>query len=170
MKRFSLIALLLASLLHAQDFDTFIGLEAGSTQLNDEQDYSERGGSYGLRLGFIKETGRMFLSSNTASLDNADLNSLALNFDAITPRPYRINSSFSLRGFVGVHGGFAQLKPDDFDDDEGAMGGGQAGILLDFPAEITLEIGYKITWAALDLGSERVKNYQNIYAAFDYTF
>ena len=173
MKKILLIALLtFGTLSYAEDFDSFIGIQAGATNVNIDTNPSEsqRGTSYGLRLGFIKDTGRVYITAQTAGLDDSDLSSIALNFDAITPRAYRFNDSFSIRGFIGLHGGAVQIKPDNFDDDEGAMGGGQAGILLDFPAEITLEIGAKGTWAAIDFGPERVKNYQNIYAAFDYTF
>jgi len=166
------IALLLATstLLQAENFDTFIGIQAGSTNLQFEKEDSQSGGSFGLRLGFIKDTGRVYLTGETASLKDADLNSVALNFDAITPRAYKFNDSFSIRGFVGVHGGYAQIKPDDFVTDDGLMGGGQAGILLDFPANITIELGYKGTWPALKYGDETIRNYQNAYAAFDYTF
>ena len=167
-----LIALLLAgsSFLHAGDFDTFIGAQVGSTSLQFDEAESQSGGSYGLRLGFIKDTGRVYLTGETASIDKADLNSVALNFDAITPRAYKFNDSFAIRGFVGVHGGYVQLKPDDFSKDDGVMGGGQAGVLLDFPASITIEIGLKGSWPALDYGDDTVTSYQNAYAAFDYTF
>jgi len=171
MKKILLLALLtLGTLTHAENFDSFIGLQAGSTGVNVEPNESQRGGSYGLRLGFIKDTGRVYISAETAGLDDADLHSIALNFDAITPRSYRFNDSFAIRGFVGLHGGAVQVKPDNLDDDEGAMGGGQAGIFLDFPADITLELGVKGTWASIDFGPENVKNYQNAYVAFDYTF
>jgi len=159
-----------SSLLQAGDFDTFIGVQAGSTSMQFQESDSQSGGSYGLRLGFIKDTGRVYLTGETASVDDSDLNSVALNFDAITPRAYKFNDSFAIRGFIGVHGGYVELKPDNVAKDDGVMGGGQAGILLDFPASITLEIGIKGSWPALDYGTETVDSYQNIYAAFDYTF
>ena len=171
MTRLTLMALLtLSTFSHAGDFDTFIGVEGGSTDLTFNQIDSQRGGEFGLRIGFVRDTGRVFLSANSASLDRADLNSLALNFDAITPRAYHFNDSFGVRGFLGVHGGVVQLKPDVIKDDEGGMGGGKAGVFLDFPANISLEIGYKVTWANIDLGTQAVKNYQTIYAAYNYTF
>lgn len=164
------ILLLLSTYLHAGDFDSFIGVEAGSTYLTFDPIGSQRGGEYGLRLGFIKDTGRVFLSVNSADLDNADLNSLTLNFDAITPRAYRFNESFSIRGLVGAHGGIAQIKSDVFNDDEGVTGGAKAGIFLDFPANISIEVGYKFSWTSLEPGTESVKNYQTVYAAYNYTF
>lgn len=170
MKRLMLSFLLLGALLNAEDFDTFIGVEAGSTEIKFNQIDSQRGADYGLRFGFIKDTGRVFLSVNKASPDAIDLYSVALNFDAITPRPYRFNSVFAVRGFIGFHGGIVQIKPDSIDEDEGGMGGGKAGIFLDFPADISLEVGYKVTWAAIDLGTEPVKNYQTLYASYNYTF
>ena len=169
-KIFITLLLLASSLLQAEGFDSFIGVQAGSTNLQFQESNSQSGGSYGLRLGFIKDTGRVYLTGETASIDDADLNSVAVNFDAITPRAYKFNDSFAIRGFVGVHGGYVQLKPDGFADDDGVMGGGQAGILLDFPADITIEIGYKGSWPALDFGTESVTSYQNAYLAFDYTF
>ncbi len=171
MKRITLTSLLLLStLLEAVNFDTFIGVEAGSTELNLQHSDFERGESFGARIGFVKNTGRVFINANTTNLDTADLNTFAVNFDAITPSQYRFNDYFALRGFLGVHGGLAQLKLDNFNDDEGGMGGGQAGVFLDFPYDISLEIGYKATWAALDVGVQSVKNYQMIYAAYNYTF
>ena len=171
MTRLVLTALLtLGTYLHAGDYDTFIGLEAGSTDLTFNQIDSQRGGELGLRFGFVRDTGRVFLSVNTAGLDHTDLNSVALNFDAITPRAYRFNDSFAVRGFIGVHGGIVQIKSDTFNDDEGGMGGAKAGVFLDFPANISLEIGYKVTFAAIDLGTQAVKNYQTLYAAYNYTF
>ncbi|PHR59416.1 MAG: hypothetical protein COA44_00280 [Arcobacter sp.] len=157
-------------LLQAEDFDSFIGLQVGSTNLQYEESNSQSGGSYGIRLGFIKDTGRVYLTGETASIDDADLNSITVNFDAITPRAYKFNDSFSIRGFVGVHGGYVEIKPDNLVKDDGAVGGGQAGILLDFPANITLEIGYKASWPAIDYANETVKNYQNAYLAFDFVF
>lgn len=169
-KIFIILLLAVNSLLQAEDFDSFIGLQAGRTNLQFEKSDSQSGGSYGLRLGFIRDTGRLYLTGERASIDDADLNSISVNFDAITPRAYRFNDSFSIRGFVGLHGGYVQIKPDNVSNDEGVMGGGQAGILLDFPANITLEVGYKGSWPALDVGNESVKNYQNAYIAFDYIF
>jgi len=171
MKKLLFVALLsFSALVHAENFDSFIGLQAGSTNLQFYQNDSQSGGSYGVRLGFIKDTGRVYLSGETAGIDNADLNSVLLNFDAITPRAYRFNDSFAIRGFIGAHGGYVQIKPSGAVDDDGAVGGGQAGILLDFPASITIELGYKASWPALRAGNDDVKNYQNAYAAFDYTF
>lgn len=171
MKRLILLAALaLTPLTYAEDFDTFVGIEAGSTSLNFDQMDTQRGGEYGLRLGFIKDTGRVYLSANQASIKESDIQSLSLNFDAITPRAYRFNSVFAIRGLVGLHGGFVQIKPDGMNDDEGAMGGGKAGIFLDFPADISIEVGYKVSWTSLELGTEPVKNCQTVYAAYNYTF
>lgn len=170
MKRLVFTLLTLTVLTHAQDFGTFIGLQGGASNINIDKENSQSGGSYGLRVGFIKDTGRVYLSGSMGALDDADLNTVDLNFDAITPRAYKFNDSFSIRGFVGVHGGYAQLKPDDFGDDDGVMGGGVAGILLDFPSNITIEIGYKASWADLDYGDNNVKNFQNAYGAFDFKF
>ena len=170
MKRLLIALLTLSTLIQAEDFGSFIGVQAGSTNMNIDKVDSQSGGGLGLRLGFIKDTGRVYIVANTASLDDADLNTVAISFDAITPRAYRFNDSFSVRGFVGIHGGYAQLKPDNFGNDDGIMGGGVAGILLDFPANITLEIGYRGSWADLDFGPNSVKNYQNAYAAFDFQF
>lgn len=169
-KIFITLLLVASSLLQAEDFDAFIGLQAGSTNLQFEETDSQSGGSYGLRLGFIKDTGRVYLTGESASIDDADLNSITVNFDAITPRAYKFNDSFSIRGFIGVHGGYVEIKPDNLAKDDGVVGGGQAGILLDFPANITIEIGYKGSWPAIDYGNESVKNYQNAYAAFDFVF
>ncbi len=171
MKKTVLTTLLLFSTLsHAQDYDTFVGLEVGRTNLNIENDISDNGINYGARLGFIRDTGRVYLTVNSATLEDTDIASAALNFDAITPRAYRFNSAFSVRAFVGLHGGFTQHSPDNLDEEEGLMGGGQAGLLLDFPADITLEIGYKATWADIQYGQLRVENVQNLYAAFDFVF
>ncbi len=173
MKKAALIAMLtFTSCSFAGNYDTFIGIEAGSTNLTFNQIDSQRGGELGLRLGFVRDTGRVFLSAQTAGLDHARLNTASLNFDAITPRAYRFNDSFAIRGFLGVHGGMAQLKPELLKDkdDEGAVGGAQAGVFLDFPANISLEVGYRATWAAIDLDTEPVKNYQTLYAAYNYTF
>ena len=170
MKKIILLTLLLTALTQAQNFDTFIGIEAGSSHLRLEQSDSQRGQDVGLRLGFVKDIGRVYLSVDSADIDTVSLNSYALNFDAITPRAYRFNDSFAVRGLVGFHLGFAQMKPDNFSDDEGAMGGAKMGIFLDFPADISLEVGIRSTWPALDLGTEAVKSYQNGYLAFNYTF
>jgi len=171
MTRLALMALLtLNTCLYAGNYDTFIGVEAGNTDLSFNQIDSQRGGELGLRFGFVRDTGRLFLSVNTAGLDGADLNSVALNFDAITPRAYRFNDFFAVRGFIGLHGGIVQIKPDTLKDDEGGMGGAEAGIFLDFPANISLEVGYRVTFAAIDVGTQAVKNYQTLYAAYNYTF
>lgn len=172
MKKFTLFTVLLSTFLQAENFDTFIGAEIGNTKMRVEPNISESGTSFGGRIGFIRETGRVFISANSAGIDSADLNTVLVNFDAITPRAYRFNDSFAIRGFVGVHGGYAQLKPSQslVSDDEGIAGGGQAGILFDFPANITLEAGYKASWASLDYGTVPVKNYQNAYLAFDFIF
>ncbi len=164
------ILLTLSTLLYAEDYDTFIGIEVGRTTLNIEDDISDNGINYGARIGFIRDTGRVFLSLNSATLDDTDIVSAAFNFDAITPRAYRFNEYFSVRAFVGLHGGFTKHSPDVLDDDEGVMGGGQAGLLLDFPADITLEVGYKATWADINYGPLLVENCQNIYLAFDFVF
>ncbi len=172
MKKITLLTLLLSTLVQAEDFDTFIGAQVGSTKIRVEPTLSESGTSYGARIGFIRETGRVYLSANTADLDTADLTTVLVNFDAITPTAYRFNDYFAVRGFVGVHGGYAQLKLSGslVADDEGVSGGGQAGILFDFPANITLEAGYKASWAAVDYGTQAIKNYQNAYLAFDFIF
>jgi len=170
LKKIILITLFLTAFTQAQDFDTFIGIEAGSTRIQFDQSGSEAGGDYGLRFGFIKDTGRVYLSANRANMDTLSLNNYALNFDAITPRAYRFNDSFAVRGLLGFHLGFTQLKPDNVSDDEGAMAGAKLGVFLDFPADISLEVGLKSTWPALDLATESVKNYQNGYLAFNYTF
>ncbi|MDF1880554.1 hypothetical protein JHD50_04435 [Sulfurimonas sp. MAG313] len=171
MKKILFIALLtFTTLAQSQSFDSFVGVQAGSTNLQINNFSAQRGASYGLRLGFIKDTGRVYLSVENAGLDNADLLSVALNFDAITPRPYRFNDSFALRGFVGAQAGASFITPNTFKNDEGIMGGGQAGILFDFPAQITIELGYKGTWTAAKYANSGIKNYQNFYLAFDYTF
>jgi len=171
MKNILFIGLLtLSTLTLAKDFDTFIGVELGSTNLQFDQVDSQRATDYGFRLGFTKDTGRVYLSVNRASFDAITLTSTALNFDAITPRAYRFNDSFSLRGLLGLHAGFAQIDPDNLAKDEGAMGGAKAAMLLDFPADITLEVGISGTWPALYAGTVAVKNYQHAYLAFDYTF
>jgi len=171
MKNFALIILLaLGTLLQAENYDTFIGIEAGSTKVRLDQSDSERGGEYGLRIGFIRDTGRAYISGSMADLDHAKLYNIALNFDAITPRAYHFNDSFALRGFLGVHGGYTQIDPDNFSKDESGMGGGKAGVFLDLPANISIEIGYKVTWTSVKIGNESVQNYQKIYAAYNYTF
>jgi len=171
MKNILFVALLtLSTLALAKDFDTFIGVEAGSTNLQFDQTDSQRGNDYGLRLGFIKDTGRVYLRINNASFDASSLTSTSLNFDAITPRAYRFNDSFSLRGLLGLHAGFVQISPDNLAKDDGAMGGVKAAMLLDFPANITLEVGIDSTWPALYAGAQAVKNYQHAYLAFDYAF
>lgn len=171
MKTLFLAAVLaLATLVHAQDYDTFVGVEVGNTKLIFDQMDSQRGSEYGVRLGFIRDTGRVCLSANKTALKETDLNSLSVNFDAITPNSYRFNDSFSLRAFIGVHGGFVEAKADNFADDEGAIGGAEAGIFLDFPANISIEVGYRATWADIEFGTEPVKNYQTAYAAYNYTF
>ena len=171
MKKILFMTLLtLSTLAQAKDFDTFIGLEVGSTNLQLDQIDSQRGNDYGLRLGFIKDTGRVYLSVNNASFDTSTLRSTALNFDAITPRAYRFNGSFSLRGLVGLHAGVVQISPDNLAKDNGAMGGAKAAILLDFPADITLELGINSSWPTLDAGTQAVKSYQHAYLAFDYIF
>jgi len=171
MKRILLIAFLtLATFIHAKDFNTFIGAELGSTNLKFDQIDSQRGNTYGIRLGFVKDTGRIYLNLKHAVFDTSSLLSTALNFDAITPRAYRINESFSLRGLIGLHAGFAQINPDNLSKDDGAMGGAKAAILLDFPKNITFELGIDSTWPSLDVGAQSIKDYQDVYLAFDYTF
>ncbi len=167
---FSITFLTFTSLLQAEHFDTFVGMQVGVANESYNDDSSDTGIDYGLRLGFIRDTGRVYLSANIANLDNAEFKSASLSFDAITPSKYRFNDAFALRAFIGFHGGYGELDPINFKKDEGLYGGGQTGILLDFPASITFELGVNASWSDIDYGPTKLNNFQTVYLAYDFIF
>jgi hypothetical protein len=162
MKKIVLAGLLAASsLVMADVYSPFIGAGAIMSRIEtgDGVQHGHKKG-FDLRAGFTAEKNRIYLTYDNVDSDLHTLSLAALNAEGVT-LPYQFSGWLATRFFIGVH-----LGASEFNNDYGAAGGAQGGIIFDFPAGFSLEFGGKYTLSEED----EINNIETVYSAFNYRF
>ncbi len=170
MKKIVLLALLasLSSVYAASGEKILIGAEYGVAKGKKDKYYSHSIDNIGLRAGIENKKTRIYGSYNYINDDKAasdpETHILVLNLEAKTEKYYNF-----FRAFAGFHVGaiYTDVATEDETD---ALGGVQAGGLMELTDAITLEAGVKYSWTTSDRNSINVIALGSAYGAVNFKF
>lgn len=147
-----------------------VGAELGKIKGEKSGNKTDWFGHASVRAGVETEETRIYVSADNRngedSLEDRGTMILALNLEAKTKKYYKF-----FRAFAGGNIGAINSKNKSIDkEDTDAIGGFQAGALMEVTENITLEAGYKYSWTTADTDSLNPDSTQKYYGALNLKF
>ncbi len=174
MKYFTtLLLLLLANPLFAENSAWFIGLDAGATgvTLSDKTTDNERdyGPEYGLKIGLQEDNSRIYIGATYADNIGSDFNKTLNPYIALegVSDEFKVIANSTAKFYFGVRVG-ASIADINGKSTTAALAGLQGGLIFLLPADFEIELAYRHYWTFKDTATKF--NLGTVYSALNYNF
>ena len=146
---FALFYILLGNELQAEQISEsqqFIGVEVSITEvqgeaINNLDDRTSEGTSFGIRLGAENEEWRTMFTFNYFDNEERNVEKLFLSIDYFFLKQ-NIMDSYLIQPYFGVNIGYMNYESVGIDED-GMTYGGQGGLIVNLIEQIDLDLGYR---------------------------